>query len=148
MIITIKKNILNASEDYIAHQCNCVTHNAAGVAAQIFQKWSYADCYATRWEQDTPGTITMGLGEKNIINMFAQVYPGPPKDPNDPIDGFTARKKYFIQCLKQIADMIPQKSRIAFPAGIGCGLAQGDPKFYEAALNKFAINFDVTLYQI
>ena len=149
MIQTIEKNILNATEEYICHQCNCVTREAAGLAAQLFQKWSYADCYSTRWEPDMPGTINIASERKSIINMFAQVYPGAPKDPNDKHDGFQARKKYFIYCLRAIALNVEPNSSLAFPYKIGCGMAGGDWAFYELAINKFAtINkLRVTFYK-
>ena len=149
MITTIKGNILSAPEEYIAHQCNCVTHTASGIAQAIFTKWSYSDCYSIRWENDIPGTIEVRCGHlpqhKNIINMFAQYNPGKPINPDCPHDGYQARKKYFVMCLMEIKKLKPKS--VAFPVRIGCGLAGGDWNFYNLALEKFAQGeINVVLY--
>jgi hypothetical protein len=72
-----------------------------------------------------------------VINMFGQVYPGPPRYPDDSTDGCLARKKLFFSCLKQIS-LIDDLSSIAFPWMIGCGLAGGDWEFYHNLIDKFA----------
>ena len=54
------------------------------------------------------------------------------------MDGSKARKRYFFQCLTHIAE-IPDLKSIAFPYGIGCGLAGGSWIEYLALLEKFAV---------
>jgi O-acetyl-ADP-ribose deacetylase (regulator of RNase III) len=149
MLTIIEGNILSAKEQYIAHQCNCVTHTAAGLAAIIFTKWSYADCYSIRWKNDVPGNIEIrGNGKENrfIINMFGQFNPGKPPSPEDEKDGIQARKKYFIECMKKIEALKPDS--IAIPWQIGCGLAGGDWDFYKKVIDKFAERINITLYQL
>jgi O-acetyl-ADP-ribose deacetylase (regulator of RNase III) len=149
MLNIVTGNILSSPEQYIAHQCNCVSYNAAGIAQAIFTKWSYADCYSIRWEKDKPGTIEVrGDGKENryIINMFAQFNPGKPHKDDDPEDGYQARKQYFVQCMKLIKDLKPRS--VAFPMGIGCGLAGGSWDFYKKVLEKFSSDINMVLYQI
>lgn len=149
MLTVIEGNILSAKEEYIAHQCNCVTTHALGLAKIIFEKWSYADCYMIRWSHDKPGTIEVrGNGKENrfIVNMFGQFNPGKPYNPDDPVDGYQARKKFFIDCMKQIGELKPKS--VALPWGIGCGLAGGDWTFYKKVVDKFAENYNITLYKI
>jgi hypothetical protein len=77
--------------------------------------------------------------------MFSQYNPGKPHNPEDPYDGFAARKKYFVMCLMEIKKIKPKS--IAMPLYIGCGLAGGDHTFYKAALEKFAQgDIEVVLY--
>lgn len=142
-------NILSSNEQYVAHQCNCVTSYAAGLAKLIFTKWSYSDCYMIRWENDVPGTIDIrGNGKENryIINMFGQYNPGKPQEEDDPKDGFQARKKYFIDCMKLIGDLKPQS--VALPWAVGCGLAGGDINFYNKVIDKFAESYNIVLYKL
>ena len=58
MIRVITGDLLLATEQYIAHQANCVSNGgAAGIARAIFDKYPYADCYSRRIQNDVPGTI-------------------------------------------------------------------------------------------
>ena len=73
----IKGNLLDATETYIAQQCNCCTSDAKGLSLQLFKKFPYANSYKKRVRNDKsthhkPGTIEI---YKNIINMYAQYYP-------------------------------------------------------------------------
>ncbi len=144
-------DILDARDEYICHQCNCVSHGAAGLAASLFRKYSYADCYSTRFEPDKPGTIHMAKGTEPIhpaiINMFGQVFPGGPSDKqlNDFGDTEEHRKKYFLDCLRTIKKLNPKS--LAFPK-IASGLALGDWIWFSSALQKFetATKIPITIY--
>jgi O-acetyl-ADP-ribose deacetylase (regulator of RNase III) len=143
-------NLLSADEEYVCHQCNCVTRSAGGVAQAIFAKWSYADCYATRWAPDKPGTIHYVKPSKDyrgVINMFAQYYPGSPQKADDPMDGFQMRKNYFVSCLKEIPKLKPKS--LAFPKFVGCCIAGGVWEDYLKMLTKFSdvTNIPITLYE-
>lgn len=149
MLTVLTGNILSSKEQYVAHQCNCVTSYAKGLAEIIFKKWSYADCYSIRWENDKPGTIEIrGDGKENryIINMFAQVNPGKPTNKDDLRDGEQVRKTYFIECMKRINELNPES--VAMPWGIGCGLAGGDWDFYKKVIDKFSERFSIVLYKL
>ena len=145
-------DILLSREEYICHQCNCVSHGAAGLAATLFNKYSYADIYSVRWEPDIPGTIHYSLApepcDKNIINMFGQLFPGGPSDKE--LNGFgdteDHRKKYFLDCLRSIKKLKPKS--LAFPNRVGCNLALGDWAWYSSALIKFeeATKIPITIY--
>lgn len=138
----ITGNILDAKTKYIAHQTNCVTQKAAHLSAAVFQRFPYADIYSVRpkGQIDEPGNIVIrgdGYSERFVINMLAQVYPGKPKFPDSPKDGYKARQRYFFYCLKDIAN-IPDLDSITFPYGIGCGAAGGNWDFYHGLIDKFA----------
>jgi O-acetyl-ADP-ribose deacetylase (regulator of RNase III) len=155
MIEIIDEDLLEAKEQYIAHACNCVSNNSAGIAKSIFDKFPYANTYINRIEKDQPGTIKI-LGNNNqrfIINMFCQIYPGAPKYPTFGLDGIISREKYFHKCLMEIAKIFNLKS-IAFPYGICCGLAKGNWDHYLGTLNNFEkyvnekFETKVTLYKL
>lgn len=149
MLTVVTGNILSSQEQYIAHQCNCVTTYAKGLADIIFKKWDYADCYSIRWENDKPGTIEVrgdGKESRYIINMFAQYNPGKPPGEKDPLDGIQARKGYFIECMKRVAELKP--SSVSMPWQIGCGLAGGDWDFYKKVIDKFSGSLNIVLYKL
>ena len=49
-------DLSNAPEDVIAHQTNCVTTRAAGLARYLFHKFPYTDTYTNRQAHAEPGT--------------------------------------------------------------------------------------------
>jgi O-acetyl-ADP-ribose deacetylase (regulator of RNase III) len=141
MIEIITGDLLDAKEQYIAHQCNCLTQNSAGIAKAIFDKFPHADSYAARKEADTMGTIKIfGDGKENryVINMFTQFYPGKAKYPTSRKDGTQARQEAFNSCLWHMIG-IDNLESIAFPYRIGCNLAGGDWEgFYLPILDRFS----------
>lgn len=147
-------NLLEAEEQYIVHQVNCVTNKAAHLAAFVFAKFPHADIYRSRkaGEFGVPGTIVVrgdGNSERLVINSLSQYYPGSPRFPASAKDGYAARLGYFRSCLKAI-EKLPGLTSIAFPVGIGCGAAGGDWKQYRAEIDAFAerVKIPVTLYQL
>jgi len=154
----ISGNIIDSDAQYIAHQCNCLTTYGAGTAKAIFDKFPYSDIYKTRefcsnWRKsrDKAPSIVIrgnGEGERYVINMLAQIFPGKPKF-TDGIDCSEKRLKYFRECLISILKISGLKS-IAFPYGIGCNLAGGDWEKYSDMLDGFSryVNGDVFILRI
>jgi len=165
MSVTTKiGNILDSQEKYIVHQTNCVmTGQGGGLAYFMFEKYPYANCYdrSETQEKDVPGTIDIrGTGpvrktksgnskggERYVINLMGQYYPGGPRYDND-----SARKrvKFFQQCLDEIGQIKKIKS-IAFPYTIGCGIGGGDWKKYKKMIEKFAganPKIDIVIYKL
>lgn len=154
MIEIISGDLLLSDAKFIAHQTNCISKGAAGIAAKIFQKYPYANSYITRANYSSPGTIEIFGNNQNqryIINMYAQFNPGKPD--NSKIDNQEIRKRYFYNCLKEIAKIKDLES-IAFNYNIGCGLAGGNWEEYLALLQKFEsyvynkFSTKVTLYKL
>lgn len=134
----VSGNLLDATEEYIMHQCNCISNGASGIARAIFDRFPYADVYASRKVADVPGTIEVcgnGKDQRFVINAFAQFYPGGPSP--EAHDTKLARKEYFWNCLLR-ATQYCSGSSIALPMGIGCGLAQGSWDVYSALIEEFA----------
>jgi len=139
MIEIINGDLLESKEKYICHQANCISNSAAGLAKFLFKKYPYSDVYSNRSVPDQVGTINIkgnGNEQRYVINMFAQYYPGPPKYKDSLKDGIVAREKFFSECLTQIF-YVPNLESIAFPFGIGCGLAGGNWDNYLKMLESF-----------
>lgn len=143
--ITIKNgNLLDANEQYICHQCNCVTKNSKYLAQHIFTRYPYANTYKTRTSNTNPGTIDIkgnGTNQRYIINMYAQYYPGKAKYSND---NPKVRLEWFKLCLHQIAQ-IKNINSVAMPFNIGCGSAGGDWNTYYKLIKEFVINNNITV---
>lgn len=148
-------DILKSKEKYIAHQCNCLTINCAGLAKSIFLEFPYANVYKTRdniynWKltRDKPGTINVsgnGVDERYVVNVFGQVFPGKPKFPDSPTDGYCAREKYFEKSLNEILK-IENLESIAFPYGIGCNMAGGNWQNYLKMITLFAEKTEASVF--
>jgi len=156
MIIIKNKNILNAKEQYLVHQCNCITNHAAGLAYQIFKKFPYSNSYIKRTEPSVPGTIEIcgnGINKRFIINLYGQYAPGKHND-KSLRDQLLMRTMYFHDALTKISQ-IPDIKSIAVPYKIGCGLAGGNWDFYftelkelDYKLAKFNKNFELVIYNL
>jgi O-acetyl-ADP-ribose deacetylase (regulator of RNase III) len=137
-------DIIDSDAQYIAHQTNCLTSHAAGLAKAIFQRFPYADVYSARAASkmvDEPGSIVVcgdGIQQRFVINMMGQYYPGSNRIyPASELDGAQARLRYFYRCLHKIS-LLPDLSSIAFPYGIGCGMAGGKWDDYLFLLERFS----------
>lgn len=146
-------NLLYAQEQYIAHQCNCVSDGAKGLAASIFKQWPTANVYKPLHcpkEERRVGNILVNQENcRPIIAMFAQYFPGPPSNRKVPgmeeFDDAETRLSWFQKCLTKIVELNPES--VAFPYAIGCGLAKGEWPLYEALLKKADQSFRVVLYR-
>ena len=143
---TIKEgDLLKATEQYIVHQTSCRVRRGLGLAKVIFDRFPHANVYSIKsqtWSvasvgkpHSDPGSIdvrggTAGNG-RGVINLMGQDKPGKRAESRED------RQIYFHQGLQHIAEMDGLKS-VAFPHGIGCGLAGGRWCDYEAMLREFA----------
>ena len=140
----MKGNLLEATETYIVHQCNCKTTNGKGLSEQIFKKYPYANVYQ---QKRTPGTIKIcgnGKDKRFIVALFAQDGPGKPNSK----ETARQREKWFAQCLTELVNIIPKNSTVAFPFGIGCGLAAGNWGHYLNMIEQFAEFVPTTIYKL
>ena len=151
-------DLLEATETFIAHQCNCLTNRAAHLAKSVFDRFPYANIYKDRTPNWIPlvgqqmGDIIIrgnGKDQRFVINMLGQYFPGSPKFPDSTRDGFLARQKAFQSCLDKIA-LLPELDSIAFPWGIGCGAAGNDWGIYRKMIKVFAekVNVAVKVYKL
>jgi len=121
-------SLFDAREQYIVHQCNCVTRRAAHLARDVFAKIPGSDVYSTRTSPSVPGTIEI---RGRVVALFAQYRPGTVTSER------ANRVRWFSECLAKLAK-VEGLSSVAFPYGIGCGAAGGDWKKYQEMINEFA----------
>ena len=122
-------DLLCATEQYIAHQCNCTSLSGkgmravvrvrglphppftqstfvTGLAASLFERFPHANIYAERRQArnkwTSPGEISIhqGKGRRGVINMLAQISPG--KAARTGLDSREKRLQYFKTCLSHI----------------------------------------------
>jgi hypothetical protein len=146
---TVDLDILNATEDYIAHQCNCISQNAQALAKQIFEKFPHSNSYKIRRQNDKSTFGVVGTIEifDNIINMYSQYYPAAAKYSNDT---YAMRIIWFKMCLDKISNIYNIKNKtIAMPYNIGCGAAKGNWTLYYKMICDFAEKeqIHITLYK-
>eukprot|EP00392_Amoebophrya_sp_AT5.2_P006231 g6241.t1 len=149
-------DILKSGANFIVHQTNCRTvgvANAKGLAKDIYEKYPYGNIYAEAWARPLPGSVVIMAPPKvevphdpYIVNLCGQDRPGPPSAE----ETAEQREAWFLHALKAFLKWIreiflPSSKykhdgllRIAFPDGIGCGLAKGNPVKYAEAINAFA----------
>lgn len=134
--IVFNSNLLEVSAQVIAQQCNCTSKRTRGLSAAIAKKYPYANFYSRRTETSEPGTIELrGKKRKNqryVLALYAQYYPGKPKANDTSGD----RIMWFNKCLHRISKIKNLRS-IAFPSGIGCGLAGGEWNVYQRLIEEW-----------
>ncbi len=141
MLTVVDGNLLDAKEDYIVHQCNCRTTKPYGLSKSIFQRFPGSDVY-------TNNTRKLGSIEfrDRIVAFYSQDTPGGPK--GDGKDSKIGREVLFQKCLNILSRELEPTDTVAFPYGIGCGLAKGDWKTYEKMISNFAEEYDVVIYKL
>jgi hypothetical protein len=169
-IITIRKpgDLLNATEPYIAQQANCLTMRAHGLAATIAKRFPrHGNYYSTRTplkpgantatekSRDIPGTIHITPSESeepSMVMLFGQWAPGAPNSRwihrypvyvDEHYETASDREHWFQLALDALDDVIPSHEQVAIPWGIGCGLARGNWRHYQAMLEQAKTSFVV-----
>lgn len=150
----VEGNLLECKEQYLCHQCNCITVKGAHLSGDVFERFPYANIYIDRLhsgKRDIPGTIIIRgrdpTNERLIINMLAQYYPGKSRFGTDTA---SLRQQWFQSCLLAISE-IPDLQSLAFPYNIGCGAAGGDWSTYKQMICKFAKTIPttkITIYRL
>jgi len=157
-------NLLTYECDVLVQQCNCITINSLGLSKSITQRFG-VDPYAHRKPSrnpriadeatsDVPGTISFHPIEnqehRHVANLYAQYTPGSlakntsiyhnAREARGIQETPELREAWFEQCLRSLAEHLDESEhyRIAFPHGIGCGLAGGNWAHYRAMIVAWA----------
>lgn len=156
MLEIINGNLLDSPDTYIAHQCNCVTKGASGVARAIFDKWPTANDYAegTHGKFGEVKIHQVGI-PKFIVNMFTQYNTGDQSadEGKDREVAFGNALLFMSRNLSRHSQELKIPLTISFPYLIGCGLAGGNWDHYLTMLNLFNEIIEqedgkVTLYRL
>lgn len=144
MVKLIEGDIFDAAPDmWLCHQCNATTRSpkGRGLSADMFARFPYANVYSTREHLNKVGKTIVKKGPRVVCNMVAQRSPGKPRKKNDTPE---MREQWFIKCL---CDIYHQGgTKLAFPYGVGSGLAGGKWENYEEMLDSFEKESGVDIY--
>ena len=127
-------DLLTADTQYLAHQCNCMSQHAKGLATAIFNRFPEANVYRDRVNGITHkhlfGNYTL---HGRVVNLYTQLYPGQAQPYGK--DSSQGRLMAFQTSLDLLAKL-PGLTSVAFPYGIGCGLAGGHWPDYLFVLTR------------
>lgn len=148
MIRVVNGNILEANEDIIAHQVNCMGVMGAGLAKQVKYKYpNVFDKYIIYCNAFGDRGVLMGqclmieTEDKYIANLFGQYKFGTREKQTD----YSALES-SLKKLKYIAQ--EHSKTVAIPYNLGCGLAGGDWSIVYQIIDNVFKDYDVTLYRL
>ena len=156
MIKIIQGSVLDAQEDYVLQQCDCLSTQPKDLDLDYKKEFPWADVYgmrapmngfrniATNDSRGKPGEIQQfpaGTEEPTVIAMFSQICPGRPftgfnKNKRFKDDTAENRVKWFTQCLEEITKLNPES--IALPDQLGCYRNGADWEIYSDIIQEFA----------
>lgn len=140
-----KGDLLEATEDIIAHGCNCSGGFGSGVAGQIAKKWP--DVRAAYLKQHN--SYGWELGSWQIVDADDKL-----------VINCATQKKYLprgichadYDAIREVMGHVKKYAShynfsVAIPK-IGAGLAGGDWNVIEGILNEVFSDYDVTVYEL
>lgn len=154
MPLIIKEgNLLNATEDIIAHQVNCQGVMGSGLALQIKKEYPRAfvryhmKCEEFENKKELLGQCQMVIVDDKIVaNLFGQ-------------HEYGKNKKLFTNyralgdALQSLHDRVTDPDNhyygktIAIPYKIGCGLGNGNWEIVSKMLNEIFHDIDIVAYK-
>ena len=144
-IFKVSGDLLESTDDYIGHQCNCTSTNAKGLAKIIFDKYPYANDYHKKRCVGKFRIHGDGEDERYVINFYGQLTPG------RSISEIPKRIEWLKKSLTSFGQTIgDNKVSLGLPYLIGCGMAGGNWDEYYEMLKEIAEtypNIKITLYQ-
>ncbi len=147
MIKIVEGNILDAEEDIIAHQTNCMGVMGSGLAKQIKDKYykvfeEYQKyCHNNKFTSLGNCQIINVGKDKYVANLFGQYKYGKDKQHTD----YEALKESLSSLKVSCKD---HNKSIALPWNLGCGLAGGDWNVVYKMIEEVFGDYDVTIYKL
>lgn len=139
----IKQNIFDGNWDILVHVCNIYHTWGAGIVVPIKKLYpeAYYEDLATKYgDEQKLGYFSYAcIGDKKIVNLYAQVGIG---NNGDPLNR-NLRYDALFDALYRLCVIIGGKPTvIGVPDMIGCGLAGGSRKIVLAILEDLEDNWD------
>ncbi|WP_055667922.1 macro domain-containing protein [Desnuesiella massiliensis] len=147
MIKTIEGNILDATENVICHQVNCMGVMGSGLAKQIRAKYPNVFEQYHKFVLDNGKLQSLGMcqivevgKDKYVSNLFGQYNYGTNKIQTD-----YAALKSAMSSLKTVCK--ESNLSVALPYNLGCGLAGGDWGIVSKMIEDIFEDYDVMIYR-
>lgn len=152
MIVYKTGNIIYATEDIICHQVNCLGIVGAGLASQIKEFFPRAYyLYKQFCKENTPiqllGKAQMvPCGSKIVANLFGQNGVGHKSVQTN----YKALHNAIDSVLCEVVHGEYKGKTVAFPYGLGCGLAGGDWSIVSKSIESISDHYrvDVAIYRL
>lgn len=147
MITSIHKDIFESNASIIAHQVNCKGIMGAGLAAEIAKRYPKVEreykyfCAPVYPSSDLLGTCQIvGIGNKRYIaNLFGQ----------DAYGTYKVQTRYdaLEEAMKRLLEDATNLgvNSIAFPYGMGCGLAGGNWTVVDHLIQEVYLQSDINI---
>jgi len=146
MIIYKKGDLLEATENIIAHGCNCSGGFGSGVAGQIAKKWPVAKDYYLASHVDGYGLGSVQMVPIGTNKWVANCRTQKAYLPRGICHADYSAIESAMMSLREYAETF-NNSSIAIPK-IGAGLAGGDWAIIERIINYIFDNYDITVYEL
>lgn len=147
MIKIVEGNLLNATEDIIAHQVNSMGVMDSGLAKQIRAKYpniytEYLECISRHHKYAVLGTCQIVKADENkfVANLFGQYNYGKDKQYTD----YLALEEALLTLKVNCKD---GGLSVAIPYNLGCGLAGGQWYIVYKIIEDIFKDYDVTIYK-
>jgi hypothetical protein len=117
------------SNTFIAHQCNCESLRAGGLAGVIFSKDKCPKANIPLKDRKQGGISVCG----SIINLYAQVHGAGPSARDTAENRLKLFRKALAAAIQYVNDVAHEKGQrqtLALPYKIGCGIAGGNWELY------------------
>lgn len=150
MITIVEGNILDAKENVIAQQVNCMGIIGSGLAKQIRNKYPeifqyYSNFVINNGKLKCLGECQMVLVDnkknKYVANLFGQYNYGRDKQPTD----YDALSSALIKLKNYCKEF---NLSISIPYQLGCGLAGGDWDIVYGIIEEVFNDYDATIYKL
>lgn len=160
MIEHCQGDLLKSNADVIVQQCNCITRKSHGLSAVIARQLGVNPYAARRGpsanladeaSSATPGQVSLHTANGcHVACLYAQYTPGSSRKTYPFYEKVKAergvketaalREQWFSECLVELAVQLRELDvqTVAFPHGIGCGLAGGDWLIYSEMIESWA----------
>jgi len=151
MIKNVYGDILEAKENIICHQVNCLGVMGAGLAKQIKNRYPEVYEYYYNWcmrhnKEELLGRVILVQTEqysRYIANVFGQIGIKSYKD------GCVTNYEALENGLLVVKDEAKKCGwSVAIPYKIGCGLAGGNWYIVHSIIQKVFSDYDVTIYRL
>lgn len=140
----MQTGLLNSTETFLVHICDCISKDASDNTANIFNKFPYSNTYSKRIDisiRSEPGSIDICGGNKKrfVVNFYSKYFSKEPKS----FDTSDKRKEWLLSCLDLLLEYMETKNIKNKSIAINSILYNNDPNDYNAIFIDFCKKKDI-----